>query len=69
MKIYLQAIWKEKKMSIEQLSEQLSEQSGVAKSYIQKIEADCSSPSIAVMCRLAKALQVPIYDLFSCEEE
>ena len=65
MKIYLQAIWKEKKMSIEQLSEQ----SGVAKSYIQKIEADCSSPSIAVMCRLAKALQVPIYDLFSCEEE
>lgn len=69
MKIYLQAIRKEKKMSIEQLSEQLSEQSGVAKSYIQKIEADCSSPSIAVMCRLAKALQVPIYDLFSCEEE
>ena len=56
-------------MSIEQLSEQLSEQSGVAKSYIPKIEADCSSPSIAVMCRLAKALQVPIYDLFSCEEE
>ena len=65
MKIYLQRIRKEKKLS----TEQLAKKSGVARSYIQKIEADCSSPSIAVMCRLAKALQVPIYDLFSCEEE
>ncbi len=65
MKIYLQRIRKEKKLS----TEQLAKKSGVARSYIQKIEDGGSNPSIAVLCKLAKALQIPVYDLFSCEEE
>ena len=65
MKIYLQKKKKKKKMGIEKLSKE----SGVAKSYIQKIENGPSNPSIAVLCKLAKALQIPVYDLFSCEEE
>jgi len=45
----------------------LSDKSGVSKSHIQKIEARETSPSLEVMCKLAKALGVPVRDLFSYE--
>ena len=64
MQIYLQTVRKEKNMSIRELSEK----SGVSKNYIQKIEAGIVNPTVIVMCKLAKALETPVYDLFGCEE-
>ena len=64
MQIYLQSVRKEKNMSIRELSEK----SGVSKNYIQKIEAGIVNPTVIVMCKLAKALETPVYDLFGCEE-
>lgn len=62
MKIHLNAVRSVKNMSIRELSKR----SGVAKSHIQNIEAGAVSPSIDVMCKLAKALGVPVCELFSC---
>ena len=47
---------------------QLSEKSGVARSHIEKIESERVNPSLSIMCQLAKALEVSIFDLFSCDE-
>lgn len=49
--------------------EQLSKVSGVAKSYIQKLENDNENvnPSARILCKLSKALQVPIEKLFDCD--
>ena len=63
MKIFLYDIRDRKDMSIRTLAEK----SGVAKSHIEKIEAEETNPTIGVMCKLAKALNVPIWELFSCE--
>lgn len=64
MQIYLQSVRKEKNISIRELAEK----SGVSKNYIQKIEAGTVNPTVIVMCKLAKALETPVYDLFGCEE-
>lgn len=49
--------------------EQLSQKSGVAKSYIQRLESndDNVNPSARVLCRLAKALDVAVEKLFKCD--
>lgn len=63
MKLYLDTIRLEKDMSIRALAKE----SGVAKSYIEKIEAGEANPTIDIMCRLAKALDVPVCNLFDCD--
>ncbi len=48
--------------------EQLAQKSGVARSYIQRLESDDSvNPSVNVLCKLATALDVPVEMLFTCE--
>jgi transcriptional regulator with XRE-family HTH domain len=63
MTIYIKYIRERKNLTLAQL-EKLS---GVSKSQINYIENGDSIPTISVLCRLAKALQVPITDLFSCD--
>lgn len=63
LKLYLDIIRLEKNMSIRTLAEK----SGVAKSYIEKIEAGEANPTIDIMCKLAKALDVSVCRLFDCE--
>ena len=43
--------------------------SGVARSYIQRIESndDKVNPSARVLCKLAKALDVAVEKLFECD--
>jgi len=60
VKYYVDRVRVERQMSIRELAKQ----SHVAKSFIQKIEAGEANPSLEVMCRLAKALKVPVTDLF-----
>lgn len=48
--------------------EQLAQKSGVARSYIQRIESDDSvNPSARVLCKLATALDVPVEMIFDCD--
>ncbi len=48
--------------------EQLAQKSGVTKSYIQRIESNGkANPSVRVLCRLAKALDVEVEKLFRCD--
>lgn len=46
---------------------ELAKRSGVAASHINGIENKTKSPTVDVMCKLAKALGVPVCDLFSCD--
>lgn len=63
MQIHLKAVREQKQISIRQLAKK----SGVARSHIEKIENGRSNPTIFVICKLAKALEVSAYDLFSCD--
>ncbi|ORA80036.1 XRE family transcriptional regulator [Mycobacterium malmoense] len=45
--------------------EQLARQTGLTKSYLSKIERRCSTPSIAVALKVARALDVDVGRLFS----
>lgn len=47
--------------------QKLSDKSGIAKSYIQRLEENNANPSISVLCKIAKALDVKVETLFSCE--
>lgn len=47
----------------------LAQLSGVAESHIVKIEAGETNPSVEVMCKLAKGLQVPVNELFRCDQD
>jgi transcriptional regulator with XRE-family HTH domain len=49
--------------------EYLAKLSGVSKTHIREVENGQSNPTIQVLCQLAKALQVPFTDLFSCDDE
>ena len=64
MKIYLAQVRYRKGIS----GRQLSKMTGIARSYINKIENEFSNPSINVLCRLARALGVEITDLFDCKK-
>lgn len=63
MKIYVDIVRMSKNVSIRELAVK----SGVAKSHIERIEAGETNPTISVMCKLAKALNVDVGKLFSCE--
>ena len=49
--------------------EQLAQKSGVARSYIQRLESndDNINPSARVLCKLAMALDVTVEMLFKCD--
>lgn len=65
MKFKLKELREMRRMSYEQLAQK----SGVARSYIQRIESndDKVNPSARVLCKLAKALDVAVEKLFECE--
>ena len=63
MTIHLKKIREQKNLTLIQLANL----SGVSKSQIAYIENGESIPTITVLCALAKALQVPVTDLFSCD--
>lgn len=46
---------------------QLAEQAQVSRSYLQRIEAGEVSPSLAIMVRLARALNSPLDCLYQAE--
>lgn len=64
MKFYIRELRERRGLSYEQLAEK----SGVARSYIQRIESnDDVNPSARVLCKLAKALDVAVEMLFECD--
>lgn len=46
---------------------ELSERAHISKSYLQRIEAGEATPSLEVMVRIARALGVPLDDLYQAE--
>lgn len=64
MKIYLAKIRQRQHLSVRQLAYL----SGVSKTHINAVENGETSPTIDVVCRLAKALKVSPCDIFDCDE-
>lgn len=46
---------------------ELSDRAHISKSYLQRIEAGEATPSLEVMVRLARALGVPLDDLYQAD--
>lgn len=46
---------------------ELAKRAGISKSHVERIEAGETSPSLEVMCQIAKALEMPITELFIFE--
>lgn len=63
LKLYVDKIRIQKGVSIRELADR----AGISKSHVQRIEAGECSPSLEVMCRIARALDVSVTDLFSFE--
>lgn len=64
MKILLYQIRKQRHLTLRQLSEK----SGVSRAEINFIENSRTIPKIDVLCKLAKALDIRVWDLFDCDE-
>lgn len=64
MKLYVEKVRLEKKMTLAELSRK----SGVAVSHLYNIESGIKIPTITILCKIAKALEVPCEDLYSCDE-
>ncbi|QEK11655.1 helix-turn-helix transcriptional regulator [Crassaminicella thermophila] len=65
MKLYIKEIRERRGFSIRQLSEL----SGISKTYIAELERGTKkNASMKVLCRLAKALDVHVSVLFNCDE-
>ncbi|MDR1754787.1 MAG: helix-turn-helix transcriptional regulator [Eubacterium sp.] len=63
MLVFVKKIRLEKGISLSELAEK----SGVSVSHIHNIESGFKNPTIKVLCKLAKALDVPCSELFSCD--
>jgi len=63
MKTFVERYRLEKGMTLSELSRR----SGVAKSHISYMENGISSPTIEILCKLSKALDVSCCDLCSCD--
>lgn len=50
-------------------AKELAIKSEVTPGYISQIERELISPSLSVLMRIAKALEIPIVSLFSQEEQ
>ena len=46
---------------------ELSERAHISESYLQRIEAGEATPSLEIMVRIARALGVPLDDLYQAE--
>jgi len=64
MKIKLCQIRQEKRLT----TRQLEKLSGVSHSCITKIETGESMPTVIILCKLAKAMNVKIEDLVDCDD-
>ena len=64
MRLYLNKMRKKKGMSLSELSRR----SGVAKSTLFYIEINATDPKVGTLCKVAKALDIHVIDLFSCED-
>ena len=64
LKIYIREIREERGLS----QEKLSKISGVSSSHIGYLENGEREPTISVLCKLDKALNVDIKDLFKYED-
>ena len=53
----------EKGMSVRQLAERAN----ISKSYLQRIEAGEANPSLEIMVRLARVLELPLEHLYRVE--
>ena len=53
----------EKGMSVRQLAKQAN----ISKSYLQRIEASEAKPSLEIMVRLARVLELPLEHLYRVE--
>lgn len=65
VKIMVKEVRAKKNISVRRLAEI----SGISKTYINEVENGQKNPTIEVLCTLAKALEVPVSDLFQCIEE
>lgn len=65
MKLYVEKVRLEKKMTLAELSRR----SGVAISHLHNIENGNKTPTITILCKIAKGLKVPCEELYSCDEE
>lgn len=65
IKYHLAKIRKTKKLSLSELSER----SNVSKSCINEIERGKKKPLFETVCRLAAALEVPLSDMYTCEDD
>ena len=65
VKIYIEKIRHEKNMSVAELSRS----SGVARSHIHSIESGEKCPTLPVLCKISKALDVHAAELFSCDDD
>ncbi len=63
MKYFVGDVRYSKGMSIRELSDRAR----ISKSYLQRIEAGEATPSLEVMVRIARALGVPLDDLYQAE--
>ena len=63
MRLYIQEIRKQKGISLSELSRRC----GVAKSTLFYLELNATDPKLSTICKIAKALDVHAYSLFSCE--
>lgn len=64
MKLFVEKVRLEKGLSLLELSKR----SGVAVSHIHGMESGNKIPTITILCKLSKALDVPCSDLYTCEE-
>lgn len=60
MKYFVGEVRYQKGMSLRELAERAH----LSKSYIQRIEAGEATPSLEVMVRIARALEVPLDELY-----
>ncbi len=59
---------KEKRLEKNLTQKQLSELSGVSESYIGDLERNEKEPTISILCKIAKALDVKTEELYKYEE-
>ena len=65
MEIFVKEVRKSKNLTLSELSRR----SEVSKSYISYIENKKVIPTIYILCALARALEVNVCELFSCDNE
>jgi len=59
---------REKRLEKNLTQKQLSELSGVSESYIGDLERNEKEPTISILCKIAKALNVKVEELYKYEE-